>query len=287
MKTTIRLFHWQTWIICFLSVFLISGSRLLFAQEKLSNGKALNFPFKKYGLSIGNSIDFTGIRINLADRNVKKINGLNVTFWLKKSQNLSSSVNGISIGVVPTGGSMQLINLGILGLGTSPSNLNGLSLGGFVIGSGGNINGLSVSGLVTIADGGTSIISGIALSGIGIGAKKAINGLAIGGLSVWSVGDINGVVSVLAYLSGGKNFRGIGVTLGYLKSEAYKGIAFASYAKTNQMFGLSIALYNSTEKLHGIQLGLLNYAGNNRKGLRMLPLVNLHLGKNKNADIRD
>jgi hypothetical protein len=279
MKTTIRLFHWLPRIICILSVFLINGWYKLSAQDALYNGKALNFPFRKYGISIGNSIDFTGIRINLADKNVNKIYGLNITFWL----NDCSAVNGISIGVIPMAGSMQPINIGILGLGTDPNNLNGLSLCGLVIGSGGSINGLSLSGLIIMTDGEESRISGIAMAGLGIGSGKAINGLAIGGLGVWTNGDINGIASSLVYLSGKQNFRGIGATLGYLEAETFKGLAFAGCAKTNQMYGLSIALYNRTEKLHGIQFGLLNYAGNNRKGLRMLPFVNLHFGKNRNG----
>ena len=28
--------------------------------------------------------------------------------------------------------------------------------------------------------------------------------------------------------------------------------------------------------LHGVQIGLLNYAGNNRDGLRWLPIANVH-----------
>jgi hypothetical protein len=285
MKTTIRSFHWQTWIICLLSVFFINGSWLLSAQDTLSNGKALNFPFKRYGISIGNSYEFNGIRINLVDKNVKRINGLNVTFWFKNHQKKISALNGINVGVFPYGGSMQPINLGILGVATEPKNLNGLSFGGlFVIGAGGNINGLSLSGINTGAEGKESKISGIAISGLSIWAGKSINGLAIGGLGVWSLGDINGISSSLAYLSGKQNFRGIGATLGYLEAKTSKGLTFAGYTKTTQMYGLSIALFNRAEKLHGIQLGLLNYAGNNRKGLRMLPFVNLHLGKNKNGD---
>jgi hypothetical protein len=54
----------------------------------------------------------------------------------------------------------------------------------------------------------------------------------------------------------------------------------AGYANTDQFHGLSIALYNRTKELHGIQVGLLNFAGNNTKGLRMLPFINLHLKKN-------
>jgi hypothetical protein len=275
-----------------LSTIVISmGSFHLYAQDTLSNGKALNFPTRKYGISIGNSYEFTGIRINFADENVKVINGLNVTFWLKRAKNQNAVVNGISVGVIPTGGTMQPINIGLLALGSanglnglsiggtvvgSGGNINGLATGGIVVGSSGNINGLCVSGLGTMADGENSVISGIAVSGICVGAHKAINGLAIGGLVV-SNGDINGVATGLAYISAGEVFRGLAVTAGYLKSDMFKGIAIASYARTNQMNGLSIALYNRTKELHGVQFGLLNYAENNPKGLRILPFINLHL----------
>ena len=256
---------------------LLMGGFHLSAQDTSSNGKALNFPANKYGISIGNSYEFTGIRINFADKNVKKINGLNVTFWFKFAKNQNAVVNGISIGVIPTTGSMQYINLGLLGVGTA-HNLNGVSISGFVVGSGGNINGLSISGLITRAAGsqeGEGIISGIAISGIGIGAN-GINGLAIGGLAVGTDGDINGVATSLAYTYCEKDFRGIAVTSGYLESEIFNGIAIAGYAKTNQMNGISIALYNRTKELHGVQFGLLNYTENNPKGLRILPFINLH-----------
>jgi hypothetical protein len=279
MSHSVSVFNCLTRIICILTISLNSGSYLLSAQDTSSNGKALNIPFRKYGVSIGNSYEFTGIRLNLADKNVKRINGLNVTFWLKRSQNYSSSVNGISIGVIPTGGSMQPVNLGVLGLGTSPRNLNGLSIGGLIIGSGGNINGLSMSGLMIMADGGMSAISGISISGIAISAEKNINGLAVGGIGVGTSGDINGIAACLAYLSSKKNLTGIGVSPGYMKAGELRGLALAGYAKTDRMKGFSIALFNRTNELHGVQLGVLNYAGNNPKGLRMLPFINLHLRK--------
>ena len=245
---------------------LLMGVFNLSAQDTSSNGKALNFPANKYGISIGNSYEFTGIRINFADKNVKKNNGLNVTFWLKFAKNQNAVVNGISIGVIPTAGSMQYINLGLLGVGTA-SNLNGVSISGLVVGSGGHINGLSISGLITRADDsqeGEGVISGIAISGIGLVAN-VINGLAIGGLAVGTDGDINGVATSLAYIYCEKDFHGLSVTGGYLESEFFNGIAIAGYAKTNQMNGISI-----------VQFGLLNYTENNPKGLRILPFINLH-----------
>jgi hypothetical protein len=256
------------------TVFFIMGGSYLFAQDTLSNGKALNFPTRKYGISIGNSYEFTGIRINSADENVKRINGLNVTFWFKKEKNEDAVVNGIGVGVMQVAGIMQPINIGLLGL--VAKKMNGLSIGGFFIG-GGNINGLSVSGLATMAESENSVISGISISGLCVGAEKAINGLAIGGLAAISNVSINGAALSLAYVGCGNNFKGVGVTGGYLESDIFKGLAIAGYAKTNQMHGLSIALFNRTKELHGIQLGLVNYTENNPKGLRILPFINLHL----------
>jgi hypothetical protein len=86
-------------------IFLLMVEFYLTAQDNFSNGKALNFPVKKFGVSIGNSYELSGIRVNFADRNIKRINGLNVTFWsdhpfeIEKwmnEANYHSVINGIS-----------------------------------------------------------------------------------------------------------------------------------------------------------------------------------------------
>jgi hypothetical protein len=253
------------------------GLSCLPAQDTLFKGKALNFPARKYGISIGNSVVFNGFRFNFADQNVKKINGINLTLWFRRMKNQTAVVNGISIGVLPLAGTMQPINLGLLGTGAD--KLNGLSVGGIVIGSGGHINGISISGLIIAADGPNSALSGISLAGLGLGAEKVVNGLALGGLLVNSGGDINGIACSLAFINCEKIFRGIAVAPGFLDAKSYKGLAFAGYAKTERMQGLSFALFNWSGELHGLQIGVLNYAGNNSKGYRMLPLINMHLGK--------
>jgi hypothetical protein len=262
-------------LVFYIVIFLLGVSHLL-ARDSSSNGNALNFPANKYGISIGNSHEFTGIRINFADENVKRINGLNVTFWLKMFKNKNAIVNGISVGVIPTGGTLRPINLGVLGTGAA-QNLYGLSLGGFVIGATGNIKGLSASGFVLMADGKKSVISGIAISGIGLGCGNTINGLAIAGLALGADVDINGVTWSLAYIGCKNKYQGLAVTGGYLDSKIFKGVAIAGFNRTNQLHGLSIGLFNRTKELHGIQLGFVNYAGNNLKGLRILPFINFHL----------
>ena len=53
---------------------------------------------------------------------------------------------------------------------------------------------------------------------------------------------------------------------------------FLHFEMANERFrGLSIGFVNYTAELKGVQLGLFNYAGNNPRWLRLLPLVNVHL----------
>jgi hypothetical protein len=262
-----------------------SNSLILPSKKKSANSgfNSINIPVKKYGISFGNSSEFTGIRINLADKDIKRINGLNVTFWARKlkywsdnAQMQKSIVNGISTGIIPTCGTMNGINTGLLRL-VAMKEMNGLSLSVLNLYSKGNINGLSVSGLITQCD----ILSGLVVSGIAAAGTGGINGLAIGGVAVSSDrSDINGVAATLGIIYCGNDFNGVAISGIYLKSEMFRGVSIAAYSDSYKMFGLSVALFNRTRELHGMQLGLLNYAGNNRKGLRYLPLINMHLRKN-------
>lgn len=238
----------------FCGLFLLCISSL-FAQDILSTKKPFGFPSKKYGLGIGNSTEFNGIRFNFADENVKVVNGLNFTLWVKTAKNMGCTVNGISMGTFPVGGTMQFLNLGILGVGGEHS-VNGLTLTGFMA-AGGYMNGVCVSGMF-------------------LSAGAEINGLAFGGLAAGTAGNINGIASSLVYLSAEESFNGLAFTPGFLISKTFSGVAVAGYANTQQMNGISIALVNRTNELRGIQLGLLNIAANNPKLLKRTPLINFH-----------
>lgn len=226
------------------------------AQDSEKPGKALCFPTKKYGICIGNSTEFTGIRINFADKHVKVINGINLTFWLKKFQNMDAVVNGISLGVMPAAGTMQALNIGILGVGVS-QDLNGLTVSGLIIGSGGAMHGVSATGIYSEI----GSMAGVSLTGL-FGVTQVLNGIGIGGLLFWAEQKANGV----AVSAGAVIDKGV-----------FNGLALAGYVDAKKMNGLSIALVNRSEELHGVQIGLLNYAGNNPKGLKWLPFINLHL----------
>lgn len=251
---------------------LVGTESLITAQDTLSNGKALNLPAAKYGISIGNSIEFTGIRINLADKEVKVVNGMNITFWLPRN-NRNSILNGVNAGLIPNGGTMRLMNIGVIAIGTT-HNLSGLSIGGFAIGAGDKISGLSLSGLYTE---GQKMINGLACSGIFIGSNGTINGISTSGLFVVSEGNVNGIAAGPAAVWSKNAFKGCAMTIGYFYSATMDGFAVAGYANTRKTSGLSISIFNRTKELHGIQFGLLNYAGNNPKVLKLLPIMNLHL----------
>ena len=55
----------------FLSLFLLITPKI--------SPQSLDIPVKGYGISFGNSKKFTGFRLNFRDRQVREINGINVT----------------------------------------------------------------------------------------------------------------------------------------------------------------------------------------------------------------
>lgn len=244
-------------LILFLSGLFLFGTFNTPAQDTVQKSKALCFPAKKWGICLGNSLEFNGIRINFADRNVKRINGLNMTFWLKPLKNLDATVNGLSVGVIQSAGTLNGINAGILGIGVS-EYLNGITIGCLLVG-GGDMNGLSLSGLY----GEIEDASGVAVSGLFI-ATNNLNGLELGGLFAHTENNANGVsVSPGVVMCNGQ----------------FTGVTAGSFVKTKKMNGLSIGVVNMSDELHGIQIGLLNHAANNPKGLRWFPLINLHFGR--------
>jgi hypothetical protein len=244
-------------------------------QDSLCQGRALNIPFHHYGISIGNSCTFNGIRLNFADKYVNRINGINLTLWISLSKNQQARVNGLSLGLLPAAFIMQPVNIGLIGVGTMYCS-RGISLGGLIVG--GDVIGLSIAGLGVFADGTRGIMRGVALGGLGVMAPNALSGISIAGLGVGTEGNINGLAVAPVYLYSNARIRGLTVTAGYLNANHFSGIAVAGYARSVQMHGLSIALINQTDELHGVQLGLLNLAKNNPKGLRLLPLMNFHFG---------
>src|SRR5690606_41160977 len=67
-------------------------------------GRSLDLGIARYGVSFGNSSRWTGVRINWSDRDVQRVDGLNLTLWRpdgkdRKSTRLNSSHVKISYAV--------------------------------------------------------------------------------------------------------------------------------------------------------------------------------------------
>ena len=118
---------------------VIAGSQALF-------GQSFDIPNKKWGLSFGNSTEFTGLRFDFRDRQVHYIRGMNVTLWAPRQDNKDSKIDGISFGLMPGGGYLRGIQVGLLGVGAEKTML-GINIGGLGIGSGEDLKGLNIDGL--------------------------------------------------------------------------------------------------------------------------------------------
>ena len=102
------------WLIVALLLFVvISKSDNLRAQ-------VLSIPSSKWGLSIGNSYDFTGLRLNFRDKNIGELRGLNVTLW-KPAKHITGSFTGIGVGLISPGAE-NLHGLMVGGLGVQAEN---------------------------------------------------------------------------------------------------------------------------------------------------------------------
>jgi len=222
-----------------LTISLLFLTTILFGQNR-----HLSLGLNGNGICFGNSSKYNGLRLNLWDKNVNSINGLNIS-GLSKSR----KSNGLSIGIVA---SLDTISNGLKigGLATYAKRHNGIALSGLFL-AGEKYNGIGLSGLSPFADTLNGLFVG--LWGVTPWSRydtiKVINGIAIGGLVV-SSSKINGIA------------------IAFLRN---------SFDKQN---GVSISCFNGAEELHGFQFGLLNYAGNNRRLFRWTPFINFNLRKN-------
>jgi hypothetical protein len=239
--------HWLLFVLLLLTLLFMRG----IAQAK--NGSSLDIPVKGYGLSIGNSTKFTGLRINFRDRYVEQINGVNITLWSAKN-NQSAVVNGLSIGVMPGAGELNGINLGI-GVGAE-ERLFGLNVGVIGIGAGGDVMGINIGG---IGGGAGGNMQGINFGLIGIGAGGDLTGLNIGGIGTGAGGNLKGISIGVIGVGSGKNVSGITIGgIGAGAGENMSGVGFG-------LIGVGAG-----ENLTGVNVGGIGVgAGNTLTGVNV------------------
>lgn len=136
---------------------------------------SLNIPVREWGISIGNSPKFNGIRLNFRDHRLEQIRGLNLTLW-KPEKNGRGRIDGVGVGAY----------------GSGAAELRGVFAGGIAVQARKSIQGLAFGGLGL---GAGREISGLAIAGLGMGSGGAIRGIAIGGLGLGAGGDITGLAN--------------------------------------------------------------------------------------------
>ena len=188
------------------------------------------------GLCFGNSENTNGVRFNFLDKNVRTVNGLNVTLLKEDGRN-----NGISLALISLESTTSngIFANGIFGYS---SNINGIGMG--LMGcSAENFNGIGVGGLA---------ITGENLNGVFT---------SIFGVSYWGSERIKRINGIAAGLIIGAN------------TNSLNGVAIGAQNNIGKQNGISIGIANKAEELHGFQFGLWNVA-KNKKYLKGMPFIN-------------
>jgi hypothetical protein len=238
---------------------VISGLIWIACGAMSAPGQSLNIPAKTWGLSFGNSKEFTGLRFNFRDSRVRRISGINVTLWQPRRDNKDALVTGISIGTVPGGGRLRGVQLGLLGV-AAERDIVGISLGLLGAGAGESITGINIGGL---GIGAGENVKGLSLGGLGVGAGESLSGINIGGLGVGAGNNLKGFSFGGLGVGAGDNVKGI--TIGGLGAGAGKNmvginIGGIGLGAGGRMTGINLA---------GIGAG----AGEELKGLTMAGLA--------------
>lgn len=201
--------------------------------------QSLDIPTDEFGISIGNSKEFTGLRINFRDRHVKRISGINVTLW-RASENESARISGLSLGLMPEGGQLKGVQLGLVGV-SAADRVDGISIG--LLGAGGG-----------------NSINGIAIGGLGAGSGRSMKGIMIGGLGAGSGGDVTGIAFGGFGVGAGGNLKGIGVGLlgagagGNVTGIMLGGLGVGSGGDMTG-FGMGLLGTGAAKRMKGIFLG--------------------------------
>lgn len=207
------------------------------------------------GICIGNSKRCDGFRVSLWDKDVEAINGINISF--KSSAKKS---NGLSIGL----------------LFSSDSISNGVKIGGIGAGAA-YVNGVAIASLGVWAE---QRFNGVGISGFAL-AADTMNGFffSILGTTKWNTNKIDVINGATIGIIGCNTKKLNGFALGFANYIVLqKGVAIGYVLnRSEEVNGVQVSLLsNKAQELHGLQIGLINYAGNNSKWLRWMPLLNFH-----------
>lgn len=253
------------------------------------NAQSLDIPSRRWGVSFGNSKEFTGLRFNFRDSQVRRVTGINITLWTPRKDNTEAVVSGLSLGLIPGGAQMKGIHIGLLGAGAT-ANMTGVNLGLLGVGAGENLTGINIGGL---GAGAGKNMSGINIGGLGVGAGERLTGINIGGIGAGAGQRLVGLtiaglgagapevqgITVAGLGVGGKSIKGLFLALGMVRVDddgQLIGLAVSAvnYIKGTQK-GVSIGIVNYAWRLKGVQIGLINIIRYNPSIAKVLPIINV------------
>lgn len=262
-----------------LAVASIFGAGLLFGNPGYLSAASLDLAVEGFGVSVGDSERIKGLRINLIDRRLERVEGVCVSL-MSAGSTPRGEVNGVAIGAA--NGLRRLRGVGV--------GLVGIAIGGTGVGEdhaapgGFDAAGLTLGGLGSAVGGS---MMGVSMAGIGVDVGKDATGILLGGVGVGVGRRFSGIAGALGGVKVGERLQGIaagglmvtakdvhGVTVGILNGTRLHGFALRNVNDHHR--GLAIGGINFTRKLEGVQIGLLNYAGNNPRWARLLPVINVH-----------
>jgi len=167
---------------------LVACALVLISTAGLAGDRSLDIPSAGWGISIGNSRAFTGLRLNYRDCGVDYVNGVNITLWQPCKANQEARISGLSLGMIPGGGQLSGIQLGFLGI-AADHRLAGISLAFLGVGAGDDVKGITLGGLGVGAGG---RLSGLQIGGLGVGSGDGLYGITLAGLGGGSGGNVAG-----------------------------------------------------------------------------------------------
>lgn len=258
-----------------------------------SSAQSLDLGFANTGISIGNSREWTGIRLNWRDVGVRRVDGINLTVW-QAGENPDFRMRGIALGVVgPQAATISGVALGLGGVHAS-ERLSGIALGGLGVVSEGEMSGIALAGLGTVSQGrmtgiqaaGLGLVSqgdmrGISVAGLGLVSQGGFTGVAVAGLGLVSQGDMRGIhIGGLATVTQGDltglNFGGLAtVTQGDLTGLNVGGLATVTQGEVSGINVSGLATVAEGD-VRGLTVsGLANVASDRLSGLAVTVGVNV------------
>jgi hypothetical protein len=221
-----------------------------------SGAQSLDLTINHTGLSIGDSRFVRGVRINFRDRNLERVEGVNITVWTPYEPP-RGVVKGIAVGLPVTGARrIDGAGIGIFGVGAD-DDLTGLGIGGFGVGAGGDVRGILIGGFGV---GGGGSVTGLTIGGFGAGSGGNVEGITLGGFGAGAGGDVTGLQ--IGGFGVGAGGRVTGITIGGFGAGAggdVKGITFGGFGAGagGDISGLTIGGFGagSGGTLRGLAIG--------------------------------